>query len=428
MPHHPRHRGCDRGHHQRGAQKVRLRVHHRRHRPDARRHHRRFDRQGVRRRHLRTSRGGGAHDATLRRSGAVHAGAPAHGAGAARRQPGRQSHLGRARLSDRERVHLRRHPQGRRGDVPVDEAPAGGRRSGALAHRAHQPARGHHRRAAGRAAEALPGSRHRQLPRVPQRPAQRVAGAAWHRRCTDRGGRDRASRHHSRDEGRGRGVLPVNAMTWLAPARQWALLIALSAAIAAVLLGLHAPAALMLGPLSAAMILAARGLRVRFPVPAFVLAQGVIGCLIAKMVPLTIMGDILGHWMLFSAGVLFVVAASSLLGWLMTRLKLLPGTTALWGTSPGAASVMTIMAESYGADIRLVAVMQYLRVVLVAAIAAVVAKLFGVSTSAAAPPVWFPPIAWLPFLGTLALAVGGPLVARALRIPAGAFLVPMVLG
>jgi membrane AbrB-like protein len=218
-------------------------------------------------------------------------------------------------------------------------------------------------------------------------------------------------------------------MTWLAPARQWALLIALSAAVAAILLWLHAPAALMLGPLCAAMFLAARGVRVRFPVPAFVLAQGVIGCLIAKMVPLTIMGDILGHWVLFAAGVLFVVAASSLLGWLMTCLKLLPGTTALWGTSAGAASIMTIMAESYGADIRLVAVMQYLRVVLVAAIAAVVAKLFGVSSSpAAAPLVWFPPIAWLPFLETLALAVAGPLVARALRIPAGAFLVPMVAG
>ena len=38
---------------------------------------------------------------------------------------------------------------------------------------------------------------------------------------------------------------------------------------------------------------------------------------------------------------------------------MLPGTTALWGTSPGAASVMTIMAESYGADMRLVAFMQY---------------------------------------------------------------------
>ena len=218
-------------------------------------------------------------------------------------------------------------------------------------------------------------------------------------------------------------------MTCLPPAAQWILLIALSAGIGAFLLWLHAPAALMLGPLIAAMMLAAGGGRVRFPLPPFVVAQGIIGCLIARMVPLTIIGDILDHWLLFTAGVLFVVAASSLLGWLMTRLQILPGTTALWGTSPGAASVMTIMAESYGADIRLVAVMQYLRVVLVAAIAALVAKLFGVSASQGpAAIVWFPPIAWLPLAETLALAVAGPLVARALRIPAGAFLVPMVAG
>jgi len=218
-------------------------------------------------------------------------------------------------------------------------------------------------------------------------------------------------------------------MTWLPPAAQWILLIALSAGIAAFLLWLHAPAALLLGPLIAAMMLAAGGGRVRFPLPPFVVAQGIIGCLIARMVPLTIIGDILDHWLLFTAGVLFVVAASSLLGWLMTRLHMLPGTTALWGTSPGAASVMTIMAESYGADIRLVAVMQYLRVVLVAAIAALVAKVFGVSASQGpAAIVWFPPIAWLPLTETLALAVAGPLVARALRIPAGAFLVPMVAG
>jgi membrane AbrB-like protein len=218
-------------------------------------------------------------------------------------------------------------------------------------------------------------------------------------------------------------------MTWLDPARRWALLIVLSAAVAALLLWLHAPAALMLGPLISAMVLASGGLRVRFPVPLFVVSQGVIGCLIAKMVPLTIVGDILQHWLLFTAGVLFVVLASSLLGWLMTRLEILPGTTALWGTSPGAASVMTIMAESYGADIRLVAVMQYLRVVLVAGVAALVARLFGVSTSqAAAPLVWFPSIAWLPFLETMALAIAGPLLARTLRIPAGAFLVPMIAG
>ena len=107
-----------------------------------------------------------------------------------------------------------------------------------------------------------------------------------------------------------------------------------------------------------------------FPLPPFVLAQGVVGCLIASMVPLSIVDDVLRHWVLFGAGVVLVVVVSSLLGWLMTRWQMMPGTTALWGTSAGAASVMTIMAEHYGADPRLVAFMQYLRVVLVAVIAA----------------------------------------------------------
>src|SRR6266851_7055561 len=223
-------------------------------------------------------------------------------------------------------------------------------------------------------------------------------------------------------------------MSRLAPASQWPPLqwvglIVLSVGIGAVLLWLHAPAALMLGPLVAGIVVASGGGKVRFPLPAFVVAQGIIGCMIARMVPLSIMGDILSHWALFTAGVLSVVVACSLLGWLMTRLRLLPGTTALWGMSPGAASVMTIMAESYGADIRLVAVMQYLRVVGVAAVASLVAKMFGVSAAhGVGAIVWFPPVAWLPLAETLALAIVGPVVARLLRIPAGAFLVPLVAG
>src|SRR6267154_774395 len=166
-------------------------------------------------------------------------------------------------------------------------------------------------------------------------------------------------------------------MSRLGPASQWTALIVLSVGIGAVLLWLHAPAALMLGPLVAGIVIASGGGKVRFPLPAFVVAQGIIGCMIARMVPLSILGDILSHWLLFSAGIVSVVVACSLMGWLMTRLRLLPGTTALWGMSPGAASVMTIMAESYGADIRLVAFMQYLRVVLVAVVAAFVTRTFG---------------------------------------------------
>jgi membrane AbrB-like protein len=204
----------------------------------------------------------------------------------------------------------------------------------------------------------------------------------------------------------------------------------LSAVLAAVLLWLHAPAALMLGPLIAAIAFAAGNGKVNLPLAPFVLAQGVVGVLIAKMVPLSILGDIASHWVLFTVGVLAVIAISTFIGWLMTRLQLLPGTTALWGTSPGAASVMTIMSESYGADMRLVAFMQYLRIVLVAGIAALVARLFGVNPQHHAAPemVWFPPVDWLAFAETMALAVLGPQLARWINIPAGAFLVPMMGG
>jgi len=208
----------------------------------------------------------------------------------------------------------------------------------------------------------------------------------------------------------------------------WSILLVLSAALGAGLLWLEAPAALMLGPLIAAIIVASNGGKVNMPARPFLVAQGVVGCLIANMVPVTIVGDVLSHWILFTFGVLSVLAASCLIGWAMTRLQLLPGTTALWGTSPGAASVMTIMAEDYGADVRLVALMQYTRVVGVAAIAALLVRVLGLTAPQAHQIVWFPPIDWLGFAETLALAIAGPIIAKYLRIPAGAFLVPLVIG
>lgn len=210
---------------------------------------------------------------------------------------------------------------------------------------------------------------------------------------------------------------------------QWAVLVGASVGVAVLLISVHAPAALLLGPLLASMALATAGAKLRLPLSPFVFAQGMVGSMIAKMVPISIVGDVISHWVLFSVGVFSVVAVSTLLGWIMTRLQVLPGTTALWGTSPGAASVMTLMAEAYGADPRLVAIMQYLRVLMVAAVAAIVARTFGITDEhKAAEIVWFPPIAWMPFAETVALAIAGPIIARRLNIPAGAFLVPLVVG
>jgi membrane AbrB-like protein len=107
----------------------------------------------------------------------------------------------------------------------------------------------------------------------------------------------------------------------------------------------------------------------------------------------------------------------------------LPGTTAVWGTSPGAATVMMLMAEAYGADAQLVAFMQYLRLVFVAITASAIARLWlGLSGAGAPAIVWFPPIDWPAFLETLAVAAFGAALGWRLRIPAGALLVPLAAG
>ena len=135
------------------------------------------------------------------------------------------------------------------------------------------------------------------------------------------------------------------------------------------------------------------------------------------------------RWPLFFGVVLVIIAASSALGWLMSRWRVLPGTTAVWGSSPGAATAMMLMAEAYGADAQLVAFMQYLRVVFVAIAASAIARLWINVSGAPAPAiVWFSPIDWLPFLETLGVAGLGILLGQALRIPAGALILPMAAG
>jgi membrane AbrB-like protein len=210
---------------------------------------------------------------------------------------------------------------------------------------------------------------------------------------------------------------------------QWPLILAASAVLGAFLAWLRLPAALLLGPMLAGVLFSAYGSSARVPNWAFLVAQGIIGCMIARMVPLSIANELLERWPVFTFGVLAVIAVSTSLGWLMTKMQVLPGTAVLWGSSPGAATAMIVMAEAYGADARLVAFMQYLRVAAVAAVASIVARVWGLSPAHSALEITlFPAISWLNFLATLALATLGPLLAERLKIRSGAFLIPLALG
>ena len=153
------------------------------------------------------------------------------------------------------------------------------------------------------------------------------------------------------------------------------------------------PAALLIGPMLGAILCGTYGATVRVPRLAFGAGQAIVGVLIASSLSGDILSSFVEGWPLIVAAVLATVGASSLLGYLISRWKVLPGSTAVWGSSPGAATAMVLMADAFGADARLVAFMQYLRVIFVTLGAAGIARLW-VDTSGIAPPptIWFPPI------------------------------------
>ncbi|QAY96490.1 ammonia monooxygenase [Methylovirgula ligni] len=219
----------------------------------------------------------------------------------------------------------------------------------------------------------------------------------------------------------------VALSTWPLPV-QWVVLASATAVIVAALSHFHLPAALLLGSMVGAIFVAAQDARIRVPNLAFILAQGLVGCLVARALKPSIFAEIRADWPLFIVAVASVLFAATFLGWLLARWRVLPGSTALWGSFPGAATVMALMAEAYGADIRLVAIMQYLRVVLVATTASIIAAIWAPGAHAPPPVDWLAPVAPLPFAETLLLAFGGALIAPKLRIPAGSLLVPLVIG
>ena len=208
----------------------------------------------------------------------------------------------------------------------------------------------------------------------------------------------------------------------------WAALVAASAAIAYGLTLARFPAALLLGPMIAAIAFGVGGSHLSVPRPGFLAAQAMIGCLVAHAVTGQIAQTLYEDGLLIVAVVLVTVLASALAGWLLTRLEVLPGTTAAWGSSPGGASAMVAMAEDFGADPRLVAFMQYVRVAAVVFSASLAARLLMAEPAANVAAGAGETEGLASVAATLAVAAVGALGAIALKVPAGAQVGPMVLG
>ena len=222
----------------------------------------------------------------------------------------------------------------------------------------------------------------------------------------------------------------MNAPTGLGrrpAALQWGLVGGLSLVTTVPLEIAGFPAALLMGPMLAGIVVALGGGTIRLPRLFFFGVQVVLALMIATMVSRDFLGTFLQNWPLMLFVVLSVIGVSTLSGWLIARTGILPGTTAIWGSSAGAASTMLIMAEAYGADARLVAFMQYLRVLFVASLATLVAHFGGHDGTPVSPHAWFEPVPVLPLAAMLAIGLLAGIAGQTLRVPAGAFRVPFAL-
>jgi membrane AbrB-like protein len=207
------------------------------------------------------------------------------------------------------------------------------------------------------------------------------------------------------------------------------LLLLASCALAAILEGIGLPAGLLLGPMVVAIVFAARGGALPLPPALSMAAQAAIGLLIAPSLNPTVLANAARAPGLFIGGTLATLVAGIVIGWVLARWKVLPGSVAIWGSMPGAATAMVLIARDEGADWQLVAVMSYLRVILVAALASILAAIVT-GHGGGHPPggAWFPPPDPRGLAETAAIAFVGAWGGWRLGVPAAALLGPMVLG
>ncbi|HGA2315523.1 TPA: AbrB family transcriptional regulator [Pseudomonas putida] len=210
---------------------------------------------------------------------------------------------------------------------------------------------------------------------------------------------------------------------------QWLALLICAGAFGQLLHALAVPAGLFLGPMLVAIVFGVSGARLHLHRQVFRFGQGCVGLLVAHSVTWAVLVSMAQSWHLMLLATFITVVLSALVGLGTVRFGGIPGSTAAWGTAPGAASAMVSMAEDNGADGRVVATMQYVRVVCVVMIGSLVSHLLGATPGAGA--VAHAPVALEgPHLLDSLLSLGVVVVGISLgnRLPAGALLAPLLLG
>ena len=211
---------------------------------------------------------------------------------------------------------------------------------------------------------------------------------------------------------------------------RWGVLGAVSIAAGFFAQWLHVPAAWLIAPLIVSIVAATGGIGLGLPRWSLAAPQGIIGVTIAQAFTLPVIGEVLHEWVPILIVVVATVVAAGTAGWLLARYSPISAATAAWGSSPGAAVTMIALSGDFGADPRIVAFMQYLRITFVVLTASLVAHLVLAHTATQAPPAAPGTSAFVPapFLATLAFAVASAFAGRASKIPGAQFIFPLAGG
>lgn len=212
-------------------------------------------------------------------------------------------------------------------------------------------------------------------------------------------------------------------------ARRWAVVGAASAAagLAGAAVGVPSPA--LFAGLLVGLAFALRtswGLDV--PGPAARLAQGVLGVSLGVLVQSSTLSEIGSNAAPILGVTVATLAATVLAGLAMSRMTGLDRPTASFGMVAGGASGIVAISRELGADERLVAVMQYLRVLVIVVLTPLVVGIAGGGGGGRATPDGA--VAGGPVDGALALVLClgvGLGVARLARLPAGSLLGPLIV-
>ena len=192
------------------------------------------------------------------------------------------------------------------------------------------------------------------------------------------------------------------------------------------------PAAALIAGIVGGGLLALRGTGIQISRTIFYLSQSVLGLLISSSFTPDVLHAMLDNWVMSIVIVMAVILFGLAGGMMITINQWLPGTTGIWGISPGGATAMIVMSEAHGGDMCLVAIMQYLRVMIVTVVAVGVARLLGVEAPAGIErslfDKLFPATDYYALGMTFAVALTCCLLALRSRIPAASLLFPICIG